>query len=83
MNLQTVDDLIADLQRLPAYTRRQPVNLGVRASDVGDATVRVVPEGNEVRLYQRVDEIGDGPSVKVTCPECHESFWIDAHGQTL
>jgi hypothetical protein len=85
MNLQTVDDLIQDLQALPAHQRRQPVSLKIDSADCQAVEVR--PQGDHVELVQaaHVADIDHGvplPSFRreVTCPECQHDFAVDSEG---
>lgn len=52
MNLQTVEDLIEELQRLPAHVRKLPVHIKTTEGSRHDHTIRVVHEGPEVCLKQ-------------------------------
>lgn len=61
MRGQTVDDLIAELQALPAYARRRPVALRI-TDDTSDGTVTVDAGDNGYTvLLQSADECAGYP----------------------
>jgi hypothetical protein len=73
MNIQTVDDLIADLAALPPHVRRQPVHLKIDIA--ADNSVYVQQTGAHVTLVQSDFWEGRTPVQElVTCPECEHEF---------
>ena len=65
MNLQTVNDLIEELQRLPEGTRKRPVQLGVDA--LLGAAIQVEDRGGFTALCQ---------GGILTCPQCEHEFEV-------